>query len=145
MCCSYTFFHTHMHLLLHTITHTVRPMGMHRCVNTLLGLWHSCLKGAFILIIPLSFPVSTPLLMIVIIIVYWVPPCSSHSARCSLYTLSSTRNQQTRYCDPFHLKCRRPGFSSWVGKIPWWRKWQPTPVSLPGESHGQRSLAGYSP
>ena len=31
------------------------------------------------------------------------------------------------------------------GKIPWRRKWQPTPVSLPGKSHGQRSLAGYSP
>ena len=33
----------------------------------------------------------------------------------------------------------------WVGKIPWKRAWQPTPVSLPGESHGQRSLAGCSP
>jgi len=31
------------------------------------------------------------------------------------------------------------------GKIPWSRKWQPTPVFLPGESHGQRSLVGYSP
>ena len=31
------------------------------------------------------------------------------------------------------------------GKIPWKRKWQPTPVFLPGESHGQRILAGYSP
>ena len=30
-------------------------------------------------------------------------------------------------------------------KIPWRRKWQPTPVFLPGEFHGQRSLAGYSP
>ena len=36
-------------------------------------------------------------------------------------------------------------FSPWVGKIPWRRKWQPTPVLLPGESHGQRSLVGYSP
>ena len=34
---------------------------------------------------------------------------------------------------------------TWVGKIPWRRAWQPTPVFLPGESHGQRSLAGYSP
>ena len=33
----------------------------------------------------------------------------------------------------------------WVGKIPWRRKWQPTPVILPGEFHGQGSLAGYSP
>ena len=43
------------------------------------------------------------------------------------------------------LQCRRPGFDSWVGKIPWRRKWQPTPVFLPRESHGQRSLTGYSP
>ena len=33
----------------------------------------------------------------------------------------------------------------WVGKIPWRRKWQSSPVFLPGKSHGQRSLAGYSP
>ena len=38
-----------------------------------------------------------------------------------------------------------PGFDPWVGKIPWRRAWQPAPVFLPGESHGQRSLAGYSP
>ena len=37
---------------------------------------------------------------------------------------------------------RRHGFNPWVGKIPRRRKWQPTPVFLPGESHGQRSLAG---
>ena len=42
-------------------------------------------------------------------------------------------------------QCRRHGFNPWVGKIPWRRKWQPTPVFLPGESHGQRSLACYSP
>ena len=34
---------------------------------------------------------------------------------------------------------------AWKGKIPWRRKWQPTPVFLPGESHGWRSLEGYSP
>ena len=34
---------------------------------------------------------------------------------------------------------------TWVGKIPWRRVWQSTLVFLPGESHGQRSLAGYSP
>ena len=34
---------------------------------------------------------------------------------------------------------------SWVRKIPWRREWQPIPVFLPGECHGQRSLAGYSP
>jgi len=37
-----------------------------------------------------------------------------------------------------------PEFDPWVGKIPWRREWQPTPVFLPGEFHGQRSLEGYS-
>ena len=36
-------------------------------------------------------------------------------------------------------QCRRPGFNSWVGKIPWRREWQPIPVLLPRKSHGQRS------
>ena len=40
---------------------------------------------------------------------------------------------------------KRCGFDSWVRKILWRRKWQSTPVFLPGKSHGQRSLAGYSP
>ena len=39
---------------------------------------------------------------------------------------------------------RRPRFSPWSGEVPWSREWQPTPVSLPGKSHGQRSLVGYS-
>ena len=37
-----------------------------------------------------------------------------------------------------------PVSDPWVGKIPWRRKWQPTPIFFPGEFHGQRSLAGYS-
>ena len=37
------------------------------------------------------------------------------------------------------------GFDHWVGKIPWRKEWQPTPVFLPGESHGQRSLVCYNP
>ena len=41
-------------------------------------------------------------------------------------------------------QCRRHGFSLWVGKIPWRRKWQHTPLFLPGKSHKQRSLTGYS-
>ena len=43
------------------------------------------------------------------------------------------------------LQCGRPGFDPWVGKIPWRRKWQPTPVLLPGKSHRWRSLVSYSP
>ena len=39
----------------------------------------------------------------------------------------------------------KPGFDSWVGKIPWRREQLPTPVFGPGKFHGQKSLAGYSP
>ena len=46
-------------------------------------------------------------------------------------------------CQP--RRCRRLRFDPWVGKIPWRRTWQPTPVFLPGELHGWRSLVGYSP
>ena len=40
-------------------------------------------------------------------------------------------------------QCRRHEFDPWIRKIPWRRKWQPTPVFLPGKSHGQRSPVGY--
>ena len=40
---------------------------------------------------------------------------------------------------------KRPRFDPWIGKIPWRRSWHPTPVLLPGESHGQRSLVAYGP
>ena len=42
-------------------------------------------------------------------------------------------------------QCRRCGFDPWVGKIPWRRKWEPTPVFSLGKSHEQTILAGYSP
>ena len=54
----------------------------------------------------------------------------------------------TVLCKQFSCQCRRHrkrSFNCWVGKIPWRRKWQPAPVFLPGESHGQRILVGYSP
>ena len=41
--------------------------------------------------------------------------------------------------------CKRRGCCPWVGKIRWSRKWQHTPVFLPGKFHGQRCLAGCSP
>ena len=40
-------------------------------------------------------------------------------------------------------QCRTPGFHPWVKKTPWRKKYQPTPVFLPGKSHRQRSLVGY--
>ena len=42
-------------------------------------------------------------------------------------------------------RCKRHRFDPWVKNIPWSRKWQPTPVFLPGAFHGQRGLAGYNP
>ena len=59
------------------------------------------------------------------------------SGRCKLFCLDQS----------VWLFCHGPvfGFIPWVGKILRGRKWQPTAVFLPGESHGQRSLAGYSP
>ena len=42
-------------------------------------------------------------------------------------------------------RCKRRRFSPWVQKIPWKRKWQPTPVFFPGKFYGQRSLTDYSP
>ena len=51
-------------------------------------------------------------------------------------------------CEEPACPCRRQRRSRWdprVGKSPWGRAWQPTPVFLPGEPHGRRSLEGYSP
>ena len=58
--------------------------------------------------------------------------------------------QLLRWCSGKEPGCqcrrhRRHGFNPWVRKISWRRKWQPTPVFLPGKSHRQRSLVGYSP
>ena len=54
-----------------------------------------------------------------------------------------------RWCSDKESACqsrrqKRHRFNTWVGKIPWRRKWQPTPAFLPENFHGQRSLAGYS-
>ena len=57
------------------------------------------------------------------------------------YSWASLLNQLVKN----RLQCRRPGFSPWVWKIPWRMEWLATPVPLPGKSHGQRSLVGYSP
>ena len=55
-----------------------------------------------------------------------------------------------RWCSGKQSACqcrrrKRHRFDPWVGKIPWSSKWQPTPVILPGEFHGERSLVDYSP
>ena len=47
--------------------------------------------------------------------------------------------------EPGRLQSMGSQSQTWVGKIPWRRKWQSTPVLFPGKSHGQRSLVDYSP
>ena len=87
----------------------------------------------------------------------WSPTSSLHlepffCSHCGpIFTLafvpSQSHHQESWWLsskEPF-CQCRRHGFSSWVGKISWIKKWQPTPVFLPGKSHGQRSLVGNSP
>ena len=61
-----------------------------------------------------------------------------------MYVLIASLGAQTVKSPPA-TKETAFGFDPWVGKIPWRRKWQPTAVFFPGESHGQRSLVGYSP
>ena len=67
---------------------------------------------------------------------WWAAVYGVAQSRTRLKRLSSSSSS---------MQYRRPGFDPWVRKIPWRKKWQPTPAFLPGESHGQRSLVGYSP
>ena len=64
----------------------------------------------------------------------WICEGAGWNALCLVFRTSST---------PTFSRIYR--FDPWARKIPWRRKWQPTPVFLPGESHGWRSLEGYSP
>ena len=74
----------------------------------------------------------------------WSPAlCLGGCGSCSFSSASSTAPWCLRRLR-IRLQCRRPGFDPCVRKIPWRRKWLPTPAFLPGESHGQRSLVGYS-
>ena len=68
----------------------------------------------------------------------WPLQSGSHLS-LKTYLLIGLSGKQSAY------QCRRRGFDPWVRKIVWRRKWQPILVFLPGKSHGQRSLAGYSP
>ena len=63
------------------------------------------------------------------------------SIECAGLPWSLSGKEPARQCK----RHRRFGFDPWVGKIPYSRKWQPTPVFLPGKFCGQRSLVGYSP
>ena len=68
------------------------------------------------------------------------------SEKCDLWDFSGlTRWRCGEEPSCWSRRHRRWGFNPWVGKIPWSRKWQTTPVFLPGKTHEQRSLVGYSP
>ena len=73
----------------------------------------------------------------------WAPPTPSDLLpRCLLGFPGGTSAKEPACQWSRHKRCR---CDPWVGKIPWRRAWQPAPVFLPGEPHGQRSLAGYRP
>ena len=74
--------------------------------------------------------------------------CGLYTHLCTLICVCMWASQVALVVkNPLANAGRRRGciFHPWVKKIPWRREWQPTPVFLPGESHGQRSLAGCSP
>ena len=66
---------------------------------------------------------------------------SSKSINSSKAPGGATGKESACHC----RRCKRRRFDPWVEKIAWSRKWQTSPVFLPGESHGQRGLEGYSP
>ena len=80
----------------------------------------------------------TFILWLLLILLLWTPACKILCGHVFLFLLGIFLKVEL-------LGHTRPGFNPWVGKIPWRKKWQSTPVLLPGKSHGQRSLVGYSP
>ena len=70
----------------------------------------------------------------------WIPLLFMWSYHDSIYSLAILR-----WCRGKNWGTGNMKFIPWVGKIPWTRKWQLAPVFLPGNSHGQRSVADYSP
>ena len=75
----------------------------------------------------------------------FLPYISIHVVMYVIYIHDYWKNHSFEYTHTHTHICRRHRFDLWVGKISWRRKWQPAPVFLPQKSHGQRSLAGYSP
>ena len=94
----------------------------------------------FLHVWPLSIPYITDNLFY---LMAYVPTISHVIAiiTSSLFVIQATLvAHQERTC----LQCRRCGLNPWVRKIPWRKKWQLTPVFMPGKSYCQRSLVGYS-
>ena len=70
---------------------------------------------------------------------------SVHSPTVKICETSAWKQGLTSWSLDTCKRHKRRRFNPWVGKIPWRREWQPTPVFLSGEFHGQRSLVSYSP
>ena len=87
-----------------------------------------------------------PLLNLFLLVPYF-SPLQSSSSRQKFLAICIHNGWASQWHSGKESACqyRRCKFDLWVWKIPWKKKWQPTPVFLPGESHGQKSLAGYSP
>ena len=71
----------------------------------------------------------------------WVNSGKGSSYRRYIFPAGSAGKESSCQC----RRHRKRKFDPWVRKIPWRKKWLPTPVFLPKKSHGQRSLLGYSP
>ena len=80
--------------------------------------------------------------LLIFLLATWIPALTGTQTNiCTcMFPGGASGKQPTCQCS----RCKRHWFDLWVEKIPWRRAWQATPVSSPGESHGQRSLAGYS-
>ena len=71
--------------------------------------------------------------------------CIVHGVSKSRIRLSNFHFHSDKESACQSRRCRRPRFNPWVGKILWRKNWQPTPVFLPGKSHGQWNLVCYGP
>ena len=114
------------------------PPGMWYC------FWFTVFLGGVVVASVWPFPPSQPSLQQVEEPMWWF--CQM----LSIFTLIMFTRGLPRWHSAKELTCqckryKKCRFNPWVGKIPWKRAWQPTPVFLPGESHGQRSLLDYGP
>ena len=111
-------------------------------------IWTSfCWSHAFELGRPAITPIHTNIQNcrhVIIYITHKLPLAHSKVVgHCKRDIFDGAENFEKSYCQCRRYK--RHAFDPWFEKIPWRRKWQPTPVFLPGKLHGQRSLVGYSP
>ena len=104
------------------------------------GIWLIYIVKVMGLVISITSPFGSPI---------WSVKKTDGSWRitvdcCTLDFLGGPSGKEPTCQCRRHKRCR---FDPWVGKVTWRRRdtWQPTPVFLPGEPHGQRSLVGYSP